>query len=240
MCFPVLGVSHVSRQIRTCAGRGDCCKVRSVKLYGLSRSVYTRIARLALEEKGVEYELCEVEIFGEHGVPPEHYARHPFGRIPVLEHEGFMLFETNAITRYIDEAFQRGPPLQPADARDRARMNQIIGLLDAYAYRPMIWGIFVQRVSVVREGSEPDEKMIAESLPIANRCVATLDSLLGQQTFLAGNALSLADVHAAPMLSYFAATPEGQNALAAHPRLARWLQAIQQRKSFQSTRSVFD
>jgi glutathione S-transferase len=64
-----------------------------MKLYGLSRSVYTRTARLALEEKGVGYELCEVEIFGEHGVPPEHYARHPFGRIPVLEHDGFMLFE---------------------------------------------------------------------------------------------------------------------------------------------------
>jgi Glutathione S-transferase, N-terminal domain len=51
-------------------------------LYGLSRSVYTRIARLALEEKGVRYTLEEVEIFEPVGAPAEHLVRHPFGRIP--------------------------------------------------------------------------------------------------------------------------------------------------------------
>ena len=62
-----------------------------VTLYGLSRSVYTRIARLALEEKEVGYELKEVEIFGKDGVPADHMRRHPFGRIPVLQHGEFPL-----------------------------------------------------------------------------------------------------------------------------------------------------
>jgi glutathione S-transferase len=74
-------------------------------LYGLARSVYTRIVRLALEEKAVGYSLEEVEIFGPRGVPAAHLARQPFGRIPAFEHDGFMLYETDAITRYIDEAF---------------------------------------------------------------------------------------------------------------------------------------
>jgi glutathione S-transferase len=56
-------------------------------LFGLERSVYTRIARLALEEKGVPYSLHEVEIFGASGVPQEHLQRHPFGRTTVLLHE---------------------------------------------------------------------------------------------------------------------------------------------------------
>jgi glutathione S-transferase len=210
-----------------------------VKLYGLSRSVYTRIARLVLEEKGIDYELSEVEIFGDQGVPPEHFHRHPFGRIPVLEHDGFMLYETSAITRYIDEAFP-GPSLQPPSAAGRARMNQIIGLLDAYAYRPMIWEIFVQRVPVVRQGGLPDEQAIAAALPVADRCIATLESFLGEQPFFTGDALSLADLHAAPMLSYFATTPEGQRSLASRPHLTRWRAAIQHRPSFQSTRSIFD
>ena len=92
-----------------------------INLYGLERSVYTRIARLALEEKGVPYALCEVEIFGPDGVPPEHLARHPFGRIPVLEHGDFWLYETTAITRYVDEAFP-GPNLQPHEPMAQARM----------------------------------------------------------------------------------------------------------------------
>ena len=61
-------------------------------LFRLERSVYTRIARLAIEEKGVPYLLQEVEIFGPGGAPEEHFERHPFGRIPVLEHGNFSLF----------------------------------------------------------------------------------------------------------------------------------------------------
>ena len=131
-------------------------------LYGLNRSVYTRSARLALEEKGVDYRLEEVEIFGKDGVPVEHRKRHPFGRIPVLVHGDFTLYETAAITRYIDETFP-GPGLQPADLRLRARMNQIISLLDAYAYRPMVRGVFVQRVSVPLQGGSTDEETISNA-----------------------------------------------------------------------------
>src|SRR5919197_352109 len=97
-------------------------------LYGLSRSVYTRIARLALEEKGVRYTLEEVEIFDAAGPPAEHLARHPFGRIPALAHDGFMLYETAAITRYVDETFA-GTSLQPQAPQARARMNQVVGIV---------------------------------------------------------------------------------------------------------------
>lgn len=103
-----------------------------VNLFGLERSVYTRIVRLALEEKPIAYSLSEVEIFGPGGVPPEYMARHPFGRIPAIEHDNFRLYETSAITRYVDEGFP-GVQLQPSEPHARARMNQIVGLLDAYA-----------------------------------------------------------------------------------------------------------
>lgn len=107
-------------------------------LFGLERRVYTRIVRLALEEKGVPYSLQEVEIFGPGGVPDSHLGRHPFGRIPALQHGAFVIYETSAIGRYIDEAFQ-GNSLQPPEVQQRARMNQFISVLDSYAYRPMVW-----------------------------------------------------------------------------------------------------
>jgi glutathione S-transferase len=54
--------------------------------------------------------------FAGEGQKPEHLARHPWGKVPVLEHDGFSLFETVAVTRYVDEGFP-GRSLQPADAR---------------------------------------------------------------------------------------------------------------------------
>ena len=100
------------------------------KLFGADFSVYVRIVRLALAEKGVGYDLVPVDVFAAGGVPAWYLELHPFGRIPAFEHDGFRLFETSAIARYVDEAFD-GPALQPTDPRGRATMNQIIGMLDA-------------------------------------------------------------------------------------------------------------
>lgn len=207
-------------------------------LYGLSRSVYTRIARLVLEEKQVSYTLEEVEIFGPAGAPPEHRERHPFGRIPVFEHGGFMLYETGAITRYIDEAFP-GRSLQPVTPRARARMNQVIGLLDSYAYRPMIWDVFVQRVAIPREGGKPDERVVADALPRIKVCLEALVRLIGSARFFSGDEISLADLHAAPMLLYFALTAEGREMLADHAPLERWLSQIRKRPGVERTRSSY-
>jgi Glutathione S-transferase, N-terminal domain len=76
-------------------------------VFGAPYSVYVRAVRLALEEKGVAYELVPVDIFAVDGPPSEHLTRHPFGKIPAFEHTGFCLYEAGAITRYIDEAFCR-------------------------------------------------------------------------------------------------------------------------------------
>ena len=115
-------------------------------VFGAPYSVYVRAVRLALEEKGVSYELVPVDIFAPGGPPADHMNRHPFGKIPAFEHEGFRFYEAGAVTRYIDETFV-GPSLQPADPRSRARMSQIISILDSYAYRTLVWDIYVERVA---------------------------------------------------------------------------------------------
>jgi glutathione S-transferase len=210
-----------------------------VVLYGLQRSVYTRIARLALMEKVVAHSFEEVEIFGPEGVPPDHLARHPFGRIPALRHESFLLYETAAITRYIDEAFP-GPALQPQQAQERARMNQVVGILDSYAYRPMIWGVFVQRVRVPQQGGQPDEEEISRSLATARTCLSVIARLLGHSTYLAGSSLSLADLHAYPMLRYFSLAPEGRAELERFPNLLNWVRAMLARPSVVATVSQYE
>ena len=199
-------------------------------LYGADYSVYVRIARMALEEKSIDYELVPLDIFAAEGIPAWYLEHHPFGRIPAFEHDGFRLFETNAIARYVDEAFD-GPALQPADARGRARMSQIIGMLDAYGYRAMVWDVAVERL----EKAEPDETLIAGGLSQAETVLKVLTSLKADGPWLLGDQLTLADLHAAPIIGYFVKVAEGQKLLAEFPEIQAWWGRIAARQAFAVT-----
>lgn len=218
---------------------GRAVKLRAMTmptLYGATYSVYTRIARLALLEKQVVHRFEEIDIFAPEG-PPAHYrALHPFARIPALVHGDFRLYETAAIARYVDEGFP-GPPLQAADPQGRARVAQITGLLDAYAYRAMVWDVFVERVRKPLRGETPDEARIAAALDIARRCLAELERFLEGRAWLAGEGPSLADLHAAPMLACFHAAPEGARMLEGFRALSEWHGRMERRPAMRATPS---
>lgn len=205
-----------------------------VTLYGARYSVYVRICRLALAEKGVPYRLAEVDVFADAQAREAQLARHPFGKIPAFEHDGFQLYETAAICRYVDEAFA-GPALQPATAQARARMSQAISILDSYAYRTLVWDIAVERVLNPREGMPADEARIAAALPMARVCLKALDRLAPGAAWLAGDTLSLADLHAAPMLACVLEAPEGRALLAENDRVSDWWRAMSARDSMAGT-----
>jgi glutathione S-transferase len=220
-------------------GRSELTAARGLCVFGLTRSVYTRIARLVLEEKGADYVLEEVEIFGAAGLPADHVARHPFGRIPVLQHDDFLLYETTAIARYVDEVLP-GPALQPAGTRARARMNQLVALLDAYAYRPMVWGVFVERVLAPREGRAPDSAVISRALDAARCCLHEIDRLRERSAFLAGDDVTLADLHAFPMLRYLELAHEGKALIAMIPRMQEWMERMSARRSAERTKGPYE
>ncbi|HEY2444307.1 MAG TPA: glutathione S-transferase family protein [Rhizomicrobium sp.] len=204
-------------------------------VYGAAYSVYVRAVRLALAEKGVPYELVEVDVFAAGGPPAEQVARHPFGRIPAFEHDDFRLYEASAIERYVDEAFD-GPRLQPESPKSRAIMNQAISLLDSYAYRTLVWNIYVESVSKPREGQRRDEARIAAALPRAETCLDALERVMGDGPWLGGAHFTLADCHAAPMFDYFRLAAEGAAMLATHESLSRWWERMSARPSMLATR----
>jgi glutathione S-transferase len=196
-------------------------------LYGADYSVYVRIARMTLEEKGVGYELIPLDIFAAEGIPSWYLEHHPFGRIPAFEHDGFRLFETNAIARYVDEAFD-GPALQPADPRGRARMGQMTGMLDAYGYRAMVWDVAVERL----EKAEPDESLIADGLSQAETVLRVLTALKVPGPWLLGDQVTLADLHAAPIIAYFLKAADGQKLMAGFAEIQAWWDRITDRQAF--------
>jgi len=203
-------------------------------VFGADYSVYVRIVRLALAEKGIDYELVPLDIFAAGGPPPDYLHRQPFARIPAFEHDGFALYETSAITRYIDEAFE-GPALQPTDFVERARCNQLISIADNYAYPHLVWGIFVECVEKPAQGTPVDEAAIAALRPKAETCLRAISELMGDKPWLAGQALSLADLYLAPMMDYFLQAPEGRDMIAHYPNLEAWWSRIAGRPSMIGT-----
>ena len=197
------------------------------KLFGADFSVYVRIVQLTLAQKRVDYEHVPVNVFAPEGIPAWYLELQPFGRMPAFEHDGFRLFETAAIARYIDEAFA-GPALQPADVKRRATMAQIIGLLDSYAYRAMVWDVYIERVDKPNEGKVSDEALIAAGLEKSRTCLAAMSRLKAPGDWLLGEQLTLADLHAVPMFGYFVKAPEGRALLADHAELARWYERAAQ------------
>jgi glutathione S-transferase len=201
-------------------------------VHGVPGSPYVRMALLGLEEKRADWRLAPMS-FGA-GRTPEHLAKHPFGRIPILDHGDFRLYETQAILRYLDRVIPN-PSLIPADPRAEARMNQLCGIADWYLMPDVSAGITFGRLVAPRFGVPVDEARIQAALPRAEVCVAEIARLLGDQPYLAGGAVTIADLMVAAHLSYLAQTAEGETLLAPHADLSAWVKRMDERPSLQNT-----
>jgi glutathione S-transferase len=206
-----------------------------IVVHGPALSTYVWSVRIALTEKGVAYELPDFPFGAQR--QPEHLARHPFAKVPALEHDGFLLYETQAIVRYIDDVFP-DPALQPADPQRRARMNQVIGVMDAYGWPSIAGGVLFNRFIAPKMGMPCDEAAVQAALPKARQVVAEWERLLGDQPYMAGDAFTLADVMLAPLVVYMPFTAETRAVLAEAPKLTAWLERMRARPSIAATSPV--
>jgi len=196
-------------------------------LYGIPQSTYVRSARMACVEKGVPYTIEPAMPYS----PPIN-AINPFGRMPSMRHGDFTLYETSAIMRYIDEAFD-GPRLTPTEPRRRARMEQWMSAINAYYDRSMIRQIVLQYF--FPPSGTPDRAVIDKAAEDAKKQIAVLDEALIEGPYLLGAEISLADLLLCPILVYFFRTPEGEAMLAQTKNIRRAGDAIRARKSFIDT-----
>jgi glutathione S-transferase len=203
-----------------------------VLVYAVPGSPFARSVMAALEEKGASWRLAPLspgEVKGS-----AHLARHPFGRIPVIEHEGFSLYETQAILRYIDRALP-GPALTPAAPKAAARMDQAMNINDWYLFQGCATVPFQRVVGPRLLGIVPDETAVAAAMPRARQVFAELARLLGEEAYFAGPALSLADLALAPQLDLFAAAPEWAELTARAGNLIGWWERMMSRPALQAT-----
>lgn len=202
----------------------------TLTLLGDARSTYVRSVRMALLEKGLAYT-------HDPAAPhtPEIRALHPFDRIPVLKDGDIALWETSAIMRYLDEAFGDGPLLVPGTVIGRARCEQWVSAINGYLYDTMVRRFVLQFVFPRGQGGQPDQAVIGAALQEMPAQLAALDAAYGDGDFLAGGALSMADLLLAPILAYVDMMPGGAPLVDAAPNVRRAQTAMRRRASFGDT-----
>ena len=179
-----------------------------------------------LEELGVEYEYCYVDL-GEGENRTENFLKMtPFGKVPVLEHDGEFLFEGGPICRYVAGAEKS--PLYPADKLQRARVDQWMTFFTCHPGR-WLTEIYFERVIKPRLGmGEANEKACEKAAKFAHQQFESLDGWLENSQWLANDSLSIADVFA---LGYLEQIRFIDFSLAQHPRVQAWFDRLDARES---------
>ena len=204
-----------------------------VVVYGIPFSSYTWSARMALKEKGVAFEMIDSQ-------PHTQLQNelHPFGKVPTFRHGEFTLFETIAIMRYVDEAFE-GPSLQPETASERAVMDQWMSAVNDVYYDAMIRRLVLERLAPMIFERDPDEQKIKSALPDIEHQLDVLDSRFEASAYLANENVTLADILLIPIVFTVAMTPEGDDFVNNRPNLARWQKGMASRTSLIETMPPF-
>ena len=204
----------------------------AMTLWGFDGSTYVRTVKMLLAEKGArDFDQVQVNVLAGEPKSPEHLERHPFGKVPVLDHDGFRILETAAIARYLNDVLP-GKSLIPATPRDRARMDSIIGIVDSYGYGAMVGGVAAFHLFPDFVGGK-NEGMRAGGIETGRKVIDYAMKVKGASPFIAGD-LSLADLYLAPIAFYVSLTPDS-GAVLDGAGFADWWTRIQALDSFKQT-----
>jgi glutathione S-transferase len=201
-------------------------------LWGFDGSTYVRTVKMLLAEKGVTgFKQVPVNVMAGETRLPDHVARHPFGKVPVVDHDGIRIYETGAIVRYLDRVLP-GDSLIPTAPADAARMDTTIGVIDSYGYGALMGGVAAYHLFPDFVGGK-NESMRAQGLEMGRQVITQLMAVKKDSPFIAGE-LSLADLYLAPISAYISMTPD-KDTLFTVPGFADWWTRVQDLKSFQAT-----
>ena len=196
-------------------------------VYGTPVSTYVRTVRLLLEEVGADYTLKGVDIFSGESQSAEYLAKNPFGKVPTLEVDGELLYETTAITDYLD-AVLADNKFSPSAPMQSARMRQIMAIIDSYLYPNAILTIVIQRLIVPTQGGKTDEDKVKNAVAPAKTAAEAIESLTVGSPYLLGSEVSIADFYLIPVFIYLSQTPEFETITAQTPKLLAWWDEVSQ------------
>ena len=201
-------------------------------LWGFDASTYVRTVKMLLAEKHfTQFKQAPLNVLKGEPKGPEHLERHPFGKVPVLDHDGMRILETTAIARYLNDVLP-GKSVVPATPKDRARMDMIVGAVDSYGYGALIGGVAAYHLFPDFVGGKNDA-MRKAGIENGRKVLELAMKTKGSSPFIAGD-LSLADLYLAPIVFYVSLTPD-KDALFNVDGFQDWWTRIQNLQSFKDT-----
>jgi len=202
----------------------------TLKIYGVARSRAARVLWMA-KELGLDYEHIKVDFATGETRRPEHLALNPNGHIPVIDDDGFVLWESMAINLYLAKKHGSGG-LYPARLEDEARAWQWSFWGMTEVERPVLTAMFNRAIlpEAQRDAAAADqaEKALAQPLRV-------LDGVLAHSAYLLGGNFTVADLNVASILAW--ARP-AQIDMAPFPRVAEWLKNCADRPAARAVRQM--
>jgi len=165
-----------------------------LKLHGSPSSTCSRRVLTVAHELGVEIELVPVNFTAGENRTPEYLQRQPFGQIPYLDDDGFILFESRAIAKYLANKYGKGMKLvpNPSDLQETALFDQAASIEQA-DFDPFTSGIVGERVFARYRGAEPNEARVEQCKTMLKKKLEGYERILSKQKYIAGNDLTVVD-----------------------------------------------
>ncbi|KAJ7887122.1 glutathione S-transferase [Mycena olivaceomarginata] len=197
-----------------------------LKLHGWSIATCTRRVATVLHELKIPFELVPVNVMaGEHKTPA-HMEKQPFGQIPYIDDDVFILYETRAICRYLAAKYPQSG-LIPTEPKANALFEQ------AASVELSNWDPSASKAALefMKKGfGWPYDQTVAdEQLEILNKKLEAYEVILSKQRYVAGDSFTLADLFHIP---YAPLIGSGSDILTRRPNIARWYNELVARPSW--------
>ena len=196
-----------------------------IKLYDFSLSPRARKVRITLAAKGLAYEKVPIDITKGEQKTPEYLAIHPYGKVPALQDNGTTVYESTIIMEYLNEAYPT-PPLLPDDRGQRARARVLMHYADN-PYEHAVATLAAELLLKPMQGGATDHEIVSQATTTLNQCFDYLINELGNNDFLVGSTLTLADI---PYVSWALLFPRLDVDIP-HPRLEAWMNRLKEQPS---------
>ena len=188
----------------------------SITLHGFPLSGHSHRVQLALSLMGLPHQVVQVDLKNGAHKSPEFLKRNPFGQVPVLDDDGTVLFDSNAILVYLATRYDADRRWLPRDPKGQADVQAWLSV----AAGLIAFGPAAARLITVF-GAKRDAQEVIDR---ANGLLKVMDAQLATRPFLAGHGATLADIAG---YSYIAAAPEGNVDLSAYAHVRAWLSRVE-------------